>query len=158
MSTYVCVSVGKKCSLFGKFGVFCFLETTVLSFALLPYYRRLNLLKRNGWYAVLIIRKRTSVVNMKDFSCKYNWRSLDSISIWYKNPSNSLCIDLILKTSRRTFGSSCAIETGFSDFHKMIITVMTLHKKWSFPLRASSVNVTKSAVSCGFGYIYGKKP
>ena len=96
--------------------------------------------------------------DMKDFSCKYNWRSLDSVPIWYKNPSNSLCIDLILKTSRRTFGSSCAIEKGFSDFHKMIITVMTLHKKWSFPLRASSVNVTKSAVSCGFGYIYRKKP
>ena len=30
-------------------------------------------------------------------------------------------------------------------------------KKWSFPLRISSVNVTKSAVSavsCGFGHIY----
>ena len=30
----------------------------------------------------------------------------------------------------------------------------TLHKKWSFPLLISSVNVTKSAVSCGFGHIY----
>ena len=29
-----------------------------------------------------------------------------------------------------------------------------LHKKWSFPLTISSVNVTKSAVSCGFGQIY----
>ena len=34
----VCVSGGKKCSLFGKFGVFCFLETPVLRFALLSYY------------------------------------------------------------------------------------------------------------------------
>ena len=31
---------------------------------------------------------------------------------------------------------------------------ITLHKKWSFPLRISSVNVTKSSVSCGFGHIY----
>ena len=31
---------------------------------------------------------------------------------------------------------------------------MTLHKKWSFPLRISSVNVTNTAVSCGFGHIY----
>ena len=31
---------GKKCSFFGKFGVFCFLETPVLRFALLPYYQR----------------------------------------------------------------------------------------------------------------------
>ena len=30
----------------------------------------------------------------------------------------------------------------------------TLHKKWSFALRISSVNVSKSAVSCGFGHIY----
>ena len=29
-----------------------------------------------------------------------------------------------------------------------------LHKKWSFPLRIFSVNVTKSAVFCGFGHIY----
>ena len=39
-NTYVCVSGGKKCSFFGKFGVLCFLETPVLRFALLPYYRR----------------------------------------------------------------------------------------------------------------------
>ena len=30
----------------------------------------------------------------------------------------------------------------------------TLHKKWSFPLKISSVNVTKSAGNCGFGHIY----
>ena len=40
---YVCISGGKKCSFFGKFGVFCFLETPVLRFALLPYYRRVML-------------------------------------------------------------------------------------------------------------------
>ena len=33
----------------------------------------------------------------------------------------------------------------------------TLHKKWSFPLRISSVNVTKSLISSGFGHIYWKK-
>ena len=36
----VCVSGGKKCLFFGKFGVLCFLETPALRFALLPYYRR----------------------------------------------------------------------------------------------------------------------
>ena len=40
MHTYVCVSGGKKCSFFEKFGVLCLLETHVLRFALLPYYRR----------------------------------------------------------------------------------------------------------------------
>ena len=39
---YVCVSRGKKCSFFGKLGVFCFLETAVLRFALLPHYQQTN--------------------------------------------------------------------------------------------------------------------
>ena len=32
--------MGKKCSFFGKFGVLCFLVTSVLRFVLVPYYRR----------------------------------------------------------------------------------------------------------------------
>ena len=34
----------------------------------------------------------------------------------------------------------------------------TPNKKRSFPLQISSVNVTKSAVSCGFGHIYWRNP
>ena len=45
--TYVCVSGGKKCSFFREFGVLCFLETPVLRFALLSYYRRFILCKCN---------------------------------------------------------------------------------------------------------------
>ena len=30
--TYLCVSGGKKCSFFGKYGVLCFLETPLLRF------------------------------------------------------------------------------------------------------------------------------
>ena len=37
---HLCVSLGKKCLFFGKFGVLCFLVTPVLRFASLPYYRR----------------------------------------------------------------------------------------------------------------------
>ena len=32
--------------------------------------------------------------------------------------------------------------------------VLSLHKKWNLPLQISLVNVTKSAVSCGFGHNY----
>ena len=32
--------------------------------------------------------------------------------------------------------------------------VFPLHKKWSFPLRISSVNVTESAGNCGISHIY----
>ena len=45
---------------------------------------------------------------------------------------------------------------GFTDIMKM--EKNTQHKKWSFPLRISSVNVSKSAVSCGFGRIYRRNP
>ena len=38
----VCVSEGKKCSFFEKFGVLCFLVTSILKFALSSYYRRLH--------------------------------------------------------------------------------------------------------------------
>ena len=36
----VCVSRDKKFSFFGKLGMLCFPETSVLRFALLPYYRQ----------------------------------------------------------------------------------------------------------------------
>ena len=40
--THVCISGGKKWLFFGKFYVLFFLETPVLRFALLPYYRRIR--------------------------------------------------------------------------------------------------------------------
>ena len=33
-----------------------------------------------------------------------------------------------------------------------------MHKKWSFPLNVSSVNVIESAENCGFGYNYWRNP
>ena len=36
----------------------------------------------------------------------------------------------------------------------MKLTLFTLHKKYSFPLKTSQVNVTESTVSCGFGHMY----
>ena len=46
---------------------------------------------------------------------------------------------------------------GLDDLMKATLwmrQLYTLHKKWSFSLRIFSVNVTKSAVSCGYGHIY----
>ena len=39
-----------------------------------------------------------------------------------------------------------------------ILYALTLHKKWSFPLRVSSVNGTKLVISSEFGYIYWRNP
>ena len=48
----------------------------------------------------------------------------------YKNPEKPSCIYLILTNCPRSFQNSCAIETGLSDFHKLVVTVMkTTYKK-----------------------------
>ena len=54
-------------------------------------------------------------------------------------------ISLVSKTTK--------ISAGPTDYTGKAVQ-KTLHKKWSFPLRISWVNVTKSAVSCRFGHIY----
>ena len=46
-----------------------------------------------------------------------------------------------------------SIKSNLSTQH-----VYPLHKKWSFPLRHSSVNVTKPAENCEFGNIYWRNP
>ena len=42
----------------------------------------------------------------------------------YKNPEKPSCIDIILTNCPRSFQNSCVIETGLSDFHKIVTTVM----------------------------------
>ena len=51
----MCVSDGKKGSFLGKFGVFCFLETPVLRFTLLPHYQQNNVEKKLGEIMVCYI-------------------------------------------------------------------------------------------------------
>ena len=49
-------------------------------------------------------------------------------------------------------------KNGWLFWGVTICRLTTLHKKWSFLLRISSVNVTKSAGNCGFGHIYWRNP
>ena len=62
----LCVSGGKKCSFFGKFGALCFLETPVLTFTLLPYYRRNGLMKLN----TILLKQPQVVLYEKYVFCK----------------------------------------------------------------------------------------
>ena len=45
----------------------------------------------------------------------------------YKNPENISCIDLILTNTPHSFQNLGAIETGFSDFHRMTVTVAKIN-------------------------------
>ena len=42
------------------------------------------------------------------------------------------------------------------SYYVILLLRISLHKKWSFPLRISAVNVTRFEVFCGFGHIYWK--
>ena len=73
-----------------------------------------------------------------------------------KNFQNVLNVTHIIltpnKESLRTEGESK--DKSIIVFHSLFFTSLhiSLNKKWSFPLRISSVNVTKSAVSCRFTF------
>ena len=60
----------------------------------------------------------------------YNLTSMINKPTCYKNPERPSCIDLILTNCSHSFQNSCVIETGLSDFHKMVVTVMkTTYRK-----------------------------
>ena len=61
---------------------------------------------------------------MKQFYEFYNLSSLIKEPTCYKNPQNPLCLDLSLTNSPYNFQNSCMVETGFSDFHNMTVTIM----------------------------------
>ena len=61
---------------------------------------------------------------METFCESYGSKNLIKVPTCHKNAQNPSCIDLILRNSPLSFQSSGVIETGLSDFHKMIVTVM----------------------------------
>ena len=54
-------------------------------------------------------------------------KTLVRVSTCYKNPANLSCIDLFLTNSNLFFQDTNAFETGLSDFHKLVVTVMKIH-------------------------------
>ena len=51
----------------------------------------------------------------------------------------------------------CTLWSIVSIFFQLNFAI-SLHKKFTFPLRISSVNMTKSGGNCRFGYIYWRNP
>ena len=81
--TYMCVSGGNKRSFFGKFGVLCFLETLVLIFAYLPYYRQysvINILR-------LFLRVKCHLFyTLSSFSVQYLFfTNVTAVSHWFNS-------------------------------------------------------------------------
>ena len=64
--------------------------------------------------------------SVKNFCRSYNLTSMINKPTRYKNPDRPSCIDFISTNCLRSFQNSCVIETGLSDFHKMVVTVMAI--------------------------------
>ena len=63
-------------------------------------------------------------VSLHLFCNKYKFKSLNKDPTCYKNIDNPSCIDLLLTNSAKSFESTYTIETGLSDFHKLVVTVL----------------------------------
>ena len=61
---------------------------------------------------------------MIDFCNLFTLKNLIKEPTCYKNYNNPSCIDLILTNKPYSFQSSKTAETGISDFHKLIVTVL----------------------------------
>ena len=111
------------------------------------------------------------------------WQSFSRFNLWTSHVNN-FQLEYISRNIKYTFDYhicffklhiysllACIFQTEFiflfsmkiSPLHHFVsvgIHVFKWHctKKWSFSLRTSSVNVTKSSVSCRFGHIYRRNP
>ena len=61
---------------------------------------------------------------MKSFCENYDLKNVIRQPVCYKNPSDPVCIDLILTNVPCNFQSTCVVETGLSDFHLMTLTAL----------------------------------
>ena len=82
---------------------------------------------------------------MKKFCENYDLRSLVKESMCFKNPENPSCIDLILTRKPRSFIKTGVIETGLSDYHKLVTIVMNMHFQ-NLNQASSLIEVTKSLI------------
>ena len=64
---------------------------------------------------------------MELFCESYNLTNLIKQPTCFKNPEKPRCIDLILTNRPKSFQTTCVIETGLSDFHRMSVSVLKMH-------------------------------
>ena len=72
--------------------------------------------------------------SMKDFCQMYKFHNLINEPTCYKNANNPSYIDVILTNRKRSFQDSMAVETGLSDHHKMVVTVLKTFCKKKDPI------------------------
>ena len=61
--------------------------------------------------------------SLNKFCQTYNLESIVNKPTCLKNPKNPSCIDLMLTNKQERFLKAKTVETGLSDFHKMVVSV-----------------------------------
>ena len=64
---------------------------------------------------------------MKSFCESYNLTNLIKQPTCFNNPEKPSRIDVILNNRPKPFQTTCVIETGLSDFHRMTVSVLKMH-------------------------------
>ena len=72
-------------------------------------------------------------MEVANFCAMYNLKNLVKEATCYKNVNNPSCIDLILTNRHKRSHKPKVLETGISDFHCMIITVLKTYFKKATP-------------------------
>ena len=69
---------------------------------------------------------------MKAFCNQYKLKSLNKEPTCFKNVNKPSCIDLFLTNNSKCFEDCLTLETGLSDFHKLVVTIMkTKHERFA---------------------------
>ena len=86
-----------------------------------------------NYYQLLFLNDSNAGVedsSVRNFRSCFNLMSIKNKPTCFNNPDKPSCIDLILTNYPSGFQTSCVIETGLSDFHKIVVLVMkTTYKK-----------------------------
>ena len=125
----------KKCLFFGKFGVPCFLLTTVF------------------WYSHFCLFTDEFIQNKAVF---WKLTSLCFFDLYHFNENLSrekYFLARIVCRCKKVSLYFCVWQLDVEWLGEIYFHSFTAHK-WSFPLRISSENMTRFAGNCGFGHIY----
>ena len=71
---------------------------------------------------------------MEEFCLLYDIKNLVKKPTCFKSETNPSCIDLILTNRVSSFQNTCTVETGLSDFHHLVVTVMKTKFKKKPPI------------------------
>ena len=93
------------------------------------------------------------ILNTPHFSCNHENSSFRKLAEKTCPNTEFFLVRIVLYSVRIQLESR---RDGYTELTAIII-VTSLHRKWSLPLRISSVNVTKSADDLGLFFVYVKK-